>query len=400
MQLKLRLLSDGDAEDVIVDLAGHATVSELASALFPGAAPRGVTGGALGLVVDVDTRERRVLDPTIRVDRSGLRSGSVIGPSSAPATAPPASAAATLTVLEGPDAPVSFELPVGTTSVGRGRDCDITLSDPLVSKRHADVIIGDVVEIVDDSSANGLLMSGRTVPRAVLHPTDRVTLGVTTVSVSHHDQRAGRTDDRSNEVAFNRSPRLDPGYDGIELVAPEPPKPPAPQRFPIAMVVAPIALAAVLYLFTENILSILFFALSPVLIVGSWFENRSAGKKQIAMETARFRTALADLAAQLEYGQELERSGRRHEHPSVVEVVEAVEARGPLVWTRRPEHASFCQVRLGLGTQRSRNTVELPSSNASRAGVSGASKESRPPAWKKSERVMASRGGEASNSLH
>ena len=34
MQLKLRLLSDGDAEDVIVDLAGHATVGGLASALF------------------------------------------------------------------------------------------------------------------------------------------------------------------------------------------------------------------------------------------------------------------------------------------------------------------------------------------------------------------------------
>ncbi len=369
MQLKLRLVSDGHPDDVIVAIAPQTTVGELAAALFPDAVPPNTPAVELGLVVDVDTPDRRVLAPETRVDGSGVRSGSVIGPSTARLASAVAETAATLTVHDGPDAPATFSLPVGRSSIGRGHDRDLRLTDPLVSQRHAHLVVGDVVEIVDHSSANGVLLSGRTVERAVLHSGDRVMLGGTTISVAHHARRAGRTPAHANDVPFNRSPRLDPRYEGIVLVAPEPPQPPQPQRFPIAMVIAPVALAAVLYLFTQNILSILFFALSPVLIVGSWFENRSANRKQIAAETARFRSALTDLANQLEYAQHLERIGRRSEHPSVVELIEAVEARAPLVWTRRPEQDSFGQVRLGLGTQPSRNVVEMPPSNKTLPGL-------------------------------
>ena len=369
MRLRLRLCSDGHPVDVVVDAAPQTTVGELAAALFPEAVPADTPTGDLGLGVDVDTTARRVIAPDTRLDGSGIRSGATIGPSTTrltPAVAPPA---ATLTVHDGPDAPATFSLPAGRSSIGRGHDHAVRLGDPLVSKRHAHIVVGDVVEIVDDSSANGVLLSGRPVERAVLHTGDRVTLGATTISVAHHDRRPGRVPAHANDVPFNRSPRLDPRYEGITLVAPEPPQPPAPQRFPIAMVIAPVALAAVLYLFTQNILSILFFALSPVLIVGSWFETRSANRKQVVTETARFRSALADLASQLEYAQGLERRGRRHEHPSVNDVIDAVEVRGPLVWTRRPEHESFGQVRLGLGTRPSRNSVELPASNKTLPGL-------------------------------
>lgn len=369
MQLKLRLLADGHPDDVVVHVAPQTTVGELAAALFPDAVPTDTPTAQLALVIDVDTPERRVLAPDTRIDDSGIRSGSAVGPSTTLlATAAPATVA-TLTVHDGPDAPATYALPAGRSSIGRGADRDVRLTDPLVSKRHAHVVVGDVIEILDAASANGVLLSGRTVERAVLHTGDRVTLGATTISVVHHARRPGRTPAHANDVPFNRSPRLDPRYEGITLLAPEPPQPPAPQRFPVAMVVAPVALAAVLYLFTQNILSILFFALSPVLIVGSWFETRSANRKQVVTETARFRGALADLANQLEYAQGLERRGRRHEHPSLNEVIDAVETRGPLVWTRRPEYESFGTVRLGLGTQPSRNAVELPASNKTLPGL-------------------------------
>lgn len=367
MQLRLRLLSDGPPDDVVVDVAPQTTVGGLATALFPGCVPSGTP--ELGLVVDVDGPDRRVLAPDTRIDESGIRSGSAIGPSTTRLASVPSRPVATLTVHDGPDAPTTFPLPVGRTTLGRGPDRDVRFTDPMMSKRHAQLVVGDGVEIVDDSSANGVFMSGRPVERAVLHNGDRLTLGGTTISVAHHARGAARTPAHANDVPFNRSPRLDPRYDGITLLAPEPPQPPTPQRFPIAMVIAPVALAAVLYLFTQNILSILFFALSPVLIVGSWFETRSANRKQGITETARFRSALADLAQQLEYAQHLERRGRRHEHPSVVELIEAVETTGPLVWTRRPEHDSFGQVRLGLGTQPSRNAVELPASNKTLPGL-------------------------------
>ena len=77
-------------------------------------------------------------------------------------------AAATLRVMSGPDVGREFSLPSGTSYIGRDRDVDIRLTDPLTSKRHARITVGESVEIVDTNSANGLLMDGLPVTRATL----------------------------------------------------------------------------------------------------------------------------------------------------------------------------------------------------------------------------------------
>lgn len=363
MRLKLRLLVDGHAADVDVDIDAHATIGELAGrfrAGLPGP-DWSAHAGELGLAIGVDRAGPRIVAPDVTIADSGLRSGDAVSPTASGLAALEQVEVATLHVLDGPDAPASFPLSAGTSAIGRGRAAEVRLSDPLVSKRHANVRVTDMVELIDDSSANGIVMSGRTVDRVVLRPGDRATIGQTTLSVTLHTSAAADT--ASNEIAFNRSPRLDPRFAGIELVAPEPPEPPSGQRFPIVSLLAPILMAGMIFAVTRSTLSILFVALSPIMMVGGWLETRMANKKQLIQETARFRSALGDLAVQLEYAHDLERHGRRSEHPSVVEVLEAVEARSPLVWTRRPEHESFCEVRLGLGTQLSRNTVQMPNTN-------------------------------------
>ena len=117
-----------------------------------------------------------------------------------------------------------------------------------------------------------------------------------------------------------RSPRLDPKYVGIELIAPEPPQRPQPQRFPLITMIAPLLMGAVMYAITKNALSIIFIALSPIMMVGSYFEGRSAGKRAMKHGTADFRAGLRDLAVQLQYAGDLERTQRRREHPSIDEI--------------------------------------------------------------------------------
>jgi hypothetical protein len=66
------------------------------------------------------------------------------------------------------------------TVVGRSRDCDIVLSDPNVSRRHAELRRDDSVwEVVDLGSTNGIKVNGRRAQRAPLEPGDRITLGLT-----------------------------------------------------------------------------------------------------------------------------------------------------------------------------------------------------------------------------
>ena len=64
--------------------------------------------------------------------------------------------------------------------LGRSRDCDIVLSDPNVSRRHAELRRDDGRwSIVDLGSTNGIKVNGRRVRDAVLREGDRLTVGVT-----------------------------------------------------------------------------------------------------------------------------------------------------------------------------------------------------------------------------
>jgi FHA domain-containing protein len=63
--------------------------------------------------------------------------------------------------------------------VGRAPACDIALSDPTVSRRHARLIFRDGAWIVNDlASKNGITVNGAPVGRCRLHPGDRLGLGL------------------------------------------------------------------------------------------------------------------------------------------------------------------------------------------------------------------------------
>ena|SRR5271167_4096347 len=62
--------------------------------------------------------------------------------------------------------------------LGRGLTNDIRLDDHLVSRRHAVIVTtGDRTRIIDDRSANGVQLNGRTVQDADLYDGDVIVLG-------------------------------------------------------------------------------------------------------------------------------------------------------------------------------------------------------------------------------
>jgi hypothetical protein len=66
------------------------------------------------------------------------------------------------------------------TTIGRSRECDVQLSDPNVSRRHAEVRQeGTTFWVVDLDSTNGTEVNGRRLKRAKLRDGDTITLGST-----------------------------------------------------------------------------------------------------------------------------------------------------------------------------------------------------------------------------
>jgi pSer/pThr/pTyr-binding forkhead associated (FHA) protein len=74
----------------------------------------------------------------------------------------------------------SHELRKPSVVLGRSKECDIRISDPNVSRRHAEIRQeGSFYWIVDLGSTNGIAVNGHALKRAKLDNDDRITLGST-----------------------------------------------------------------------------------------------------------------------------------------------------------------------------------------------------------------------------
>ena len=78
-----------------------------------------------------------------------------------------------------------YELDGERTVIGRSKDCDIQVSDPNVSRRHAEVRRdGAAYVLVDLDSTNGVEVAGKRVKRVELSDGSRFTIGSTEVVFS------------------------------------------------------------------------------------------------------------------------------------------------------------------------------------------------------------------------
>ena len=358
----------GSSSNLQITADATASVADIADAIFVADPERNGQPSAHALTLQITglSGESRTLDPSSNLLEAGVRSGStleLVQPSEA--FGPGGSggpAAATLRVLSGPDAGAEFSLPFGSSYIGRERGIDVRLSDGLISKRHARINIGEHVEIIDMNSANGLLMGGEQIARTTLSSADVVVLGDTAICIVPL-QRLGGAAPSTPVIEFNRSPRVVARYPGASFPAPEPPKRPQPLRFPIVALVAPLLMGPILFLATGSALSLIFIALSPLIMIGTWLDHKIQSRRQVRDAIKQFNASLEAFVTSQHDKQRVQRAVRLNEAPAVSATIDAVDRLGQLLWTHRPEHSAFLSARLGIGTGLSRDKVTLPTAN-------------------------------------
>lgn len=367
MKIKMTLQRSGlPPADLLATVDASTTVRELASYLArsaPGGAGFAPSADELTLaLVESDTR---ALDPRSPAGESGLRSGSTVTltPAGTNYRDPAAGALAVVTVVDGPDTGRQFALTAPTSVIGRERGCEVRLTDPLVSRQHARITVTDLVEIVDLGSANGMTLGAEPITRTILRADDTIRIGDTALAVRSIPVVKGAAGVvEGSSISFVRPPRLDPRYAGEKLGAPEPPERPTNQRFPLISLFAPLLMGALLYVVTKSATSLIFIALSPLMLVGSAVESRISGRATYKRALQAFRADVHALVGEAQEAAQREIAARRKEHPSTAECVEAGFGMTPLLWTRRPGEYGFVEMRLGTGRQPARNTIELPDS--------------------------------------
>jgi predicted component of type VI protein secretion system len=87
-----------------------------------------------------------------------------------------------------------LELTEGQFVVGRSAGCQLSLDDPLVSRRHALLVVSrEMVTVEDLGSRNGVVVNGdRVAGRRPLHPGDKITIGSQELTLLEGRDSAGR----------------------------------------------------------------------------------------------------------------------------------------------------------------------------------------------------------------
>ena len=244
-------------------------------------------------------------------------------------------------------------------AVGRSPQADLTLDSPSASWSHVTIEREeDGVRVRDAGSTNGTLVDGVEVGADGLLVEDEavVVAGGTAITLRraltetpapapgtlHNLTTAGT-------APFNRPPR--PGRPPAPAAV-QPPvhkDPPAPTRFSLATVIGPLILAAVMVVVMKSAQYALLAALSPVLGVGTWWEQKRRRKADMADEDVRFATALDTLRADLAQAAAAERARRRDEIPDPATVLRRAALPTTRLWQRRPRGGDFLALHAGVG---------------------------------------------------
>ncbi|MBW3650409.1 MAG: FHA domain-containing protein [Actinobacteria bacterium] len=333
-----------------------ATVGDLASVLHPGGCE------AAGLRID-----GRFAAADLTLPEAGLHDGATVAlaaapsvPAAQPEPAGPGGPALEVDVVGGLHAGGRFPLGSSEVVVGRDDACAVPLPSPTVSHRHAGLRLtaDGAVEVQDLGSHNGTWLGPEPVTEPVrVHQGRAVRLGAVLVAV-----RPRAEDDRplavdpvrhlgpAGTLPFNRPPRDAPPPEPAVLPMPKPPgrEPPKP-GFNVIAAIAPLVLGVVLVVAFGNLLFGLFAFLSPVVIVGGWFEARRRNRRTTREERARFETELTAFRQGLEEASAQELDRRRSLLPDLAEVLRRAELPSRRLWERRPGDVDHLLLRAGTG---------------------------------------------------
>jgi len=337
----------GAPEDLELRLGREdATVGDLLDAL-PDAAQ------ARGIVVD-----GRFFHVDLALTEIGLYEGARIQTADgAPESLELAPAVLELRVIAGFDAGRTVPLAPGGVVVGRDADCDLTLSDEGVSRRHLRVQPspgGLRATVTDLESVNGTWVEGKRIrrptdvePEAVFEAGDVAFVVAPRVPGLPVDPV--RQANLAGTIAFNRPPRNRPAATDEALTAPEEPKQASRPRFSFASAFGPLILGVVMVLVLKNILFALFCLLSPVMVIGSWMEQRRQATRTSRGDRREYEDKMKAFRRDVAARREEELTRRRGAFPDLAEISRRAIAPDPRLWERRPFDNDFLALTAGYG---------------------------------------------------
>lgn len=320
----------------------------------------------------------RVAPPDTGLYESGLVHGSRVGPAGWSRAPGRQGTGLVLRVVGGLEAGRAMPLPVGRTVIGRGAEADVRVVATGVSREHValEVAADGQVHLADLGSANGTDVGGRRITGTVrVQADDLVSLGGEVLLRVVPQDRVGRTQ-RVNAVReagpggtlpFNRAPRGGRPAEPQRITAPEPHARADKAPFSVSSMLGPLVLAGVIVGMTGDIRYAAIAALTPLMFVGNFVEERLRGRFSFRRGMREHALRVQEFKKTVEERHRTEIHVRRTAHPDAAEVMHRATAPGVALWERRPGAPDFLKVVVG--------SAHLPWNPPLQTGTSGPAPE-------------------------
>lgn len=282
-----------------------------------------------------------------------------------PAAAPEVSAARELVIIGGSLAGRSYALAEAEQVLGRDAACALSLPDPALSREHLRIRAANgAIEIADAGSRNGTAVDGR-----------RVEPGETRRLSGSEVVRAGRTllgirtrpaeplappQARAGFVGFNRTMRVVPRLEPVRRRIPAPPEDQGRYGRVGLLASLPFAvIGVVLWRVTGSALMLAFVAVTPLMALMSFVEERTSRRRWLARGRQKYRRTLADLHEELDGAWRGEIAFRRRAAPAAPDLLDRAQRQLDSLWERSRSDHDFAELRLGAADRPSVSEVVL-----------------------------------------
>ncbi|GAA1104026.1 FtsK/SpoIIIE domain-containing protein [Streptomyces javensis] len=340
------IYADGESEREMELRVGrpNATLADLAAALdVP----------ATGLVID-----GRTAPPETELSESGLAQGSRVARAGWGSVGGPRTAAAVLRVVGGLEAGRAFPLKVGRTVIGRGAEADVRVVATGVSRMHAalEISADGQAHITDLGSANGTDVGGERISKTVrVQPEDLISLGGEVLLRVLPPDRLGpvqrvnalREVGPGGTLPFNRAPRGGRPADPPRIAVPTAPRRADKAPFSVSSMLGPLVMAAGIVALTHDFRYAAIAALTPLMFLGNFFEERLRGRFTLRRGMRAHATRVAEFEREVAARNAAEVRTRRAAHPDPAEVIHRATAPGVALWERRPGAPDFLRTVVG-----------------------------------------------------
>ncbi|MEJ7651620.1 MAG: FtsK/SpoIIIE domain-containing protein [Nakamurella sp.] len=272
---------------------------------------------------------------------------------------------AVIEVLTGPDAGRTFEVAGARIGIGRGSDNTVVLTDPDVSRRHCHLELDGEPSLVDDGSAGGTFVEGRSIrrPTAITFGSS-IRLGQTLLVVRspHRTKPGADTGGLLGPDAITRTPRFGIPVPDAELEVPSAPGKPSKHHFPWAMLAMPLVLGASLMGSMGLGRSMIYLTAWPAALIGGHYIQRRQELKDHQEDIVAWREECREMRAGVEELAVAQRVQAFQDEPEAMDLDRRLHTR-QLVWVRTAADTDFLAARVGIGTVDAKTRFKSPDSS-------------------------------------